>query len=399
MCISRNPIHCIVSPRILDAMLASKDAKVRKSALETIKLSSFIRGRRSVLRHFHTSLVAAQSSGLKRSIFDSAGQETDPPTGDLVRKEGGPATDDEAVTEAYDGLGATYTFYDDVFQRDSIDGQGMALNAYVHFAQGFNNAFWDGAEMVFGDGDGIVFVRFTKSLDVIGHELTHGVTEHTAGLDYHKQPGALNESMSDVFGSLIKQYHLSQSAADADWLIGAELLAPGVSGKALRSMADPGSAFDDPRLGGKDPQPKTMDDYLDLPDTRPGDWGGVHENSGIPNHAFYLAATALGGNAWEDAGHIWYNALLQLSPQSQFQDCANITAQVAASLFGTNSNQQKAVMAAWAEVGLGVAPPQAAPVTAKKTPAAGKKEPDLAALKALLERTAHELQRVDGLIH
>ena len=297
MCSSRNPIHCIISPRILDAMLASKDAKVRKSALETIKLSSFIRGRRSVLRNVHTSLFTAQSSGLKRSIFDSAEQETDPPTGSLVRKEGGAATDDEAVNEAYDGLGATYKFYQDVFERDSIDDHGMALNAYVHFAQGFNNAFWDGAEMVFGDGDGIVFVRFTKSLDVIGHELTHGVTEHTAALEYHTQAGALNESMSDVFGSLIKQYHLGQSAADADWLIGAELLAPGVSGKALRSMADPGSAFDDPRLGGKDPQPKTMDDYLDLPDTRSGDWGGVHENSGIPNHAFYLVATALGGNA------------------------------------------------------------------------------------------------------
>src|SRR5262249_14484518 len=155
------------------------------------------------------------------------------------------------------------------------------LIASVHYDQDFDNAFWDGEQMVFGDGDNIIFVGFTKAIDVIGHELTHGVTQFTADLEYKFQSGALNESMSDVFGSLVKQYHNNQDAASADWLIGSGILAPGINGKALRSMSDPGSAYDDPKLGGKDPQPAHMDDFVKLPQSE--DQGGVHINSGIPN--------------------------------------------------------------------------------------------------------------------
>ena len=259
---------------------------------------------------------------------------------------------DTGVDQAYDGFGDTYKLYSEIFHRDSIDGQGLPLLGYVHYGNGFNNAFWDGAEMVFGDGDGIIFQSFTRSLDVIGHELAHGVTEKTAGLVYHNQPGALNESFSDVFGSLVKQYKLKQNAASADWLIGAELLAPGIHGKALRSMADPGSAYNDPKLGGKDPQPGHMKDYVNLPDNRSGDWGGVHYNSGIPNHAFYLLATRLGGNAWDVPGKIWYTALQQLNSNSQFQDCAEITCQVASTIYGNGSTAHQATIEAWDEVGL-----------------------------------------------
>ena len=164
----------------------------------------------------------------------------------------------------------------------------------MHYGRGYDNAFWDGTQMVFGDGDGTVFNRFTIAVDVIGHELTHGVTEHTAALVYQGQSGALNESISDVFGSLVKQQALGQDAAAADWLIGAGLFTAQVKGVALRSMKAPGTAYDDPQLG-KDPQPATMADYVETTD----DNGGVHLNSGIPNHAFYLAATAIGGHAWE----------------------------------------------------------------------------------------------------
>ena len=111
---------------------------------------------------------------------------------------------------------------------------------------------------------------------------------------------------------------------------------------------------DVPDLGGKDPQPKHMNDYVDLPDTRMGDNGGVHVNSGIPNHAFFLVATKIGGNAWEAPGHIWYKTLQQLHEQSQFQDCADISAQVAAADYGTNSTEHRAVLDAWAQVGLSV---------------------------------------------
>jgi Zn-dependent metalloprotease len=390
MCRQRDPVHCIVPPHILDAMATSRDARLRQAALDTIKVSAYIRGRRSVLGSVRAALVTAHPPGLKRTIYDCKGLETDPPSGDRVRGEGDDKVrNNDAANEAYDGLGATYNFYKEVLQRDSIDGRGMALNAYVHYGDGFNNAFWDGAEMVFGDGDGVVFGRFTASLDVIGHELTHGVTENTAGLTYHNQPGALNESMSDVFGSLVKQYHLGQSAQDANWLIGAELLAEGMHGKALRSMADPGSAYNDPKLGGKDPQPKHMDDYLNLPDTRPGDYGGVHINSGIPNHAFYLAAIAIGGNAWDEAGHVWYAALQQLGEDSQFKDCAKITTQVAAANYGTDSAVHKAVKEAWAEVGLPVEAP--APVAIKKGRSGGVDYNGTSA-KRQLERLLEELK-------
>ena len=139
---------------------------------------------------------------------------------------------------------------------------------------------------------------------MLGHELTHAVTEHTAGLVYEGQSGALNESVSDVFAACLKQRLLGQDAVAGDWLIGAGLFLPGVQGRALRDMAHPGTAYDDPVLG-KDPQPGHMDDYVDTTD----DHGGVHLNSGIPNRAFQLAATAIGGSSAEGAGRIWYAAL------------------------------------------------------------------------------------------
>src|SRR5205814_734124 len=149
--------------------------------------------------------------------------------GKLLRDEGDGPSADDAVNEAYDGLGATYDLYHDVFHRSSLDDHGMRLVASVHYAQDYDNAFWDREQMVFGDGDNVIFVGFTKSVDVIGHELTHGVTQFTSALEYKTQSGALNESFSDVFGSLVKQYHNKQDAASADWLIGQGILAPGIN--------------------------------------------------------------------------------------------------------------------------------------------------------------------------
>jgi Zn-dependent metalloprotease len=205
--------------------------------------------------------------------------------------------------------------------------------------------------MVFGDGDGELFNRFTASLDVVGHELTHGVTEDEAQLEYAYQSGALNESISDVFGSLVKQKTQNQTADQADWLIGAELLSDSVkkdpnSGPniAIRSMKDPGSAFNHPLLG-KDPQPKHMKDFVKtFEDNR-----GVHINSGIPNHAFYLAAINIGGYAWEKAGRVWYETLLdpRLKPNAQFKRFAQLTINNA-----RHHGVEQQVKVAWDQVGL-----------------------------------------------
>lgn len=271
--------------------------------------------------------------------------------GVLERKEGDAAVTDESVNEAYDGLGHTFGLLAEVYGRDSLDGRGLPLVASVHYGRDFANAMWDGEQMIFGDGDGVIFNSYTDSLDVIGHELVHGVTQYTTGLTYVAQPGALNESVSDVFGSLVKQRVLGHTAEQADWIIGAGLFTADVNGVGIRSMKAPGTAYDDPRLG-KDPQPATMDDYQDLPHDEKNDNGGVHINSGIPNHAFYRAAVAIGGNAWEKAGQIWYDTI---TAESVPKDCdfatfAGLTVQAARERFGDGSAEAGAVEQAWKDV-------------------------------------------------
>jgi Zn-dependent metalloprotease len=203
--------------------------------------------------------------------------------------------------------------------------------------------------MVFGDGDGEIFRRFTLSLSVIGHELSHGVTQFSSPLDYSGQSGALNESVSDVFGALVEQHARQQTADQASWLIGEELFTDMVEGAALRSMKAPGTAYNDDVLG-QDPQPAHMRDFVDTSD----DNGGVHINSGIPNRAFYLVAESLGGYAWQRAGQIWYDTLSsgELAPRATFVDFARATEQSASSRFGATSSELEAVERAWSSVGV-----------------------------------------------
>lgn len=333
---------------MLKTLLDSDDAAVRHAALSTLMATERLRGARAV-RELAFAAVTSPSAG-RRTIYDLASA-TDLSLARIVRTETQAPVGDTAVNAAFDGLGATRDFYMQVFARDSIDDKGMRLDGYVHRGTKYNNAFWDGQEMVFGDGDGVLFTNFTGSVDVIGHELTHGVTQFMAGLEYHDQSGALNESISDVFGSLVKQWHEGQTAEQADWLIGPDIFTPDVAGDALRSMKAPGTAYDDPRLG-KDPQPADMAHYVKLPNTDDGDNGGVHINSGIPNHAFYLAATGIGGHAWEAAGHVWYAALGASTPTTQFQDFADTTFTKAGQVYGTDGDVQKAVGDAWAQVGV-----------------------------------------------
>jgi Zn-dependent metalloprotease len=394
---SHRSVNCIVPPHILRKLLDSKDRKLREIALHTLLASTQIRAQRDIISLLPNALAVGEK---RRTIFDAKNAEPDPPQGTRVRGEEDPPVSDHAVNEAFDGLGATYDFYKQVLSRNSIDGNGLRLDAIVHYGEAFNNAFWNGQVMVFGDGDEDLFTGFTKSLDVIAHELTHGVTENTAGLVYHKQPGALNESMSDVFGCLVKQWMLQQDAASADWLIGAEVFTPGLEGDALRSMKAPGTAYDNDTIG-KDPQPGHMENYQNLPDTRFGDNGGVHVNSGIPNHAFYLAAVAIGGNAWDAAGHIWYETLVANSgPDAKFQDFADATVGVAGRLYGPSSEEQVAVREAWHEVGIqvrgvgSIRPEKVRAGTARETKAAERESlTDLHAKVDALAKTVEQLAR------
>lgn len=346
----RSPIACIVPPNLLKRVALEGSARERASAIQTLAIDSSMRlaraeaaGRRVPGQRALGTLVS--SAGTPNRFIHDQGGATDV-VGPVVRAEGQPATKDPAVNEAYDGLGATYQLFWEVFRRNSIDGAGMALHGLVHFGSKYNNAFWDGEEMVFGDGDGVLFRRFTASLDVIGHELSHGVTQFEANLIYSGQSGALNESVSDVFGSLVRQYKLKQTAKKADWLIGPDCVGDKLK-PALRSMKAPGTAnpFDD--------QPADMDHYVRTTE----DHGGVHTNSGIPNLAFATAAMAIGGYAWDKAGAIWYAALRdpRLRPNSGFRSFANATVRQASALFGGTSKEVQAVRGGWDKVKVKVA--------------------------------------------
>lgn len=352
---------CIVPPHILRELALSGSPELSRCAERTLVTDERARRERGVRLDVlpRPPAEAPSGPGPQRTIHDA--QQLEQLPGDVVRREDEGPTGDAATDEAYDGLGHTWQLWDRVYGRDSLDGAGMALLATVHYGRQYVNAFWDGAQMVFGDGDGEIFGRFTRSLDVIGHELAHGVTEHTSRLVYEGQSGALNEHVSDVFGVLVKQHHLGQEAAEADWLIGAELLMPSVRGRALRSMAAPGTAYDDPRIG-RDPQPAHMRDFVRTSD----DNGGVHINSGIPNKAFHLVATTLGGPAWERAGRIWFDVITgEIDPRCDFTSFAGLTHVAATQRYGPESPEAEAVARAWTAVGVELAPaPAPAPAGA-----------------------------------
>jgi Zn-dependent metalloprotease len=343
---SENRVCCtILPPHILDKLAENGSKADRDRALQNLQAASEFRGERRIIGRMPALLGLAP--GMKRrTIYDAKSGTTLP--GTLIRTEGQAAGKDVAANEAYESSGDTYDFYKTVFGRNSIDDKGMRLDSSVHYGVKYDNAMWNGQQMVYGDGDGIRFNRFTIALDVIGHELTHGVTQVTAALQYHDQPGALNEHFSDVFGVLVKQWKLNQNVTAASWLIGEGLFTRNVKGSAIRSMKAPGTAYDDPALG-KDPQPAEMKNYVN----GTFDNGGVHINSGIPNRAFYLAAAAIGGFAWKDAGAIWYRTLTQkVRPTFSFADCAAATIAAAQELFGASAKQVTAVQTAWTQVGV-----------------------------------------------
>jgi len=346
-----HPINCIVPPHMVDKIIENGGEAQMDRARQTLDVSNEIRGLRQSLAVGARKAAVAEGEK-KRLIYDAENGSTLP--GKLVRGEGEPATGDPAADEAYDGAGATYDLYYDIFERNSIDDRGMELISIVHYLQGYDNAFWNGERMVYGDGDedlpegDRIFNRFTIAIDIIGHELTHGVTQYEANLVYKDQSGALNESFSDVFGSLVKQRIRNQTAEQADWIIGEGLFTSKVNGVGIRSMKNPGTAYDDPLLG-KDPQPAHMNDYVQTT----SDNGGVHINSGIPNKAFYNVAMSLGGFAWEKAGKIWYKTLKdKLNANSDFYSAAQATIDVAGDLYGDNSVEQQAVRKGWEDVGI-----------------------------------------------
>jgi Zn-dependent metalloprotease len=348
----RCPVQCIVPPYILERIAHCDNPQLREMALVALASCSAVRAVRSFAAQMPTMLALPSPAGRKhRLVYDARGRDDLP--GKLVRSEGDNKAADVAVNEAYDHSGDTFDFFHALFGRNSLDDAGMSLISSVHVGeadgrgyQPMSNAFWDGRQMAYGDGDGQVFARFTRSLDVVAHELTHGVQAFTSNLVYRGQSGAINEHFADVFGVLVRQWRAGDDVKSASWLVGADVLVPAATRRGIRDMEHPGAAFVDDPVLGTDPQP----DHMKKIYTGPADSGGVHLNSGIPNRAFVIVAKAFGGLAWEEAGRVWYDAMLQLSRTSQFADLARITAQIAGDRLGAAA--RKTVRAAWKKVGL-----------------------------------------------
>ena len=355
-----NRIRCIIPPYINDKLMTSSDNELAKSALLSQKLSTSVRAKRQFIADqlkIHPGLIESKAAESKKvtlnmEVYD-VHHNTDLSTGTLlwqnektIRK-----LDKDAKNVIMAGKG-TWAFYYEVFKRNSVDNMGLLLKHYIHYGktlEDMDNAFWDGEEMVYGDGDARIFGSFTSDIDIIGHELTHGVTQYESNLEYHNQSGALNESLSDVFGIMIKQRMLNLDVKTSNWLIGENVLLG--NQYALRSLKAPGTAYVNHPDLGTDPQPATMDKFVHLPDTSRGDFGGVHYNSGIPNFAFYVTAYNIGGFSWEKAGRIWYLAMTEksLKEDATFENFKNLTIKKASSLFGAGSKEHKATQQGWKE--------------------------------------------------
>jgi Zn-dependent metalloprotease len=283
--------------------------------------------------------------------------------------------------DAHYGVAQALAYYRDVHGRDGIDGNGgprtaLAIDgatglvsSYVLFGESYNNAYWDGSTMTFGDGDGVQFSPLV-ALDIVGHELTHGVTQYTAGLVYSGESGALNESYSDIFGALIERH--ARGDSDAIWKLGEDANPPAAAGDALRFMESPHQASNKGYTPDDDPD-HYSERYLGG-----GDNGGVHINSGIPNKTFHLLAMGgthhLGGSMTgigpDKAAAIWYKALTAyMTSSASFARAARATYDAAIELYGAGSPEAGAVVSAWGLTGIAV--DLAAPEATITAPTAG----------------------------
>jgi Zn-dependent metalloprotease len=347
-------ICSVIPPHMLRCIAERGSGEMARLARATLEeTQSIVSARPASELERMVAKLAPEANPKRRCRVYDARHRTELP-GKLARSDHRGRSHDPEVNEIYDGSLAAFDFFAALFARHSIDNHGATLDATVHYGRQFSNVVWNGRQIIFGDADRKLFNRLTAPIDVIGHAQTHGVTQYTAGLGYTGQTGALNEHISDAFGIMFKQYVRKQKALDSDWLIGEGLLAPGVNGRAIRSMQTPGTAYDDPILG-RDPQVAHVREYVETNE----DHGGAHINSGIPNQVFCVASTALGGYTWEAIGRIWYVALTKLlPPNAGFKTFADATAKAAGRLYGKGGEIQRIVAAAWSGAGIVVTIPK-----------------------------------------
>ena len=338
---------CIVPRDVLTKI--SQDPRlppeIRRAAANTVRIAHELRLLRlQALRLTSLSATIAAPAGAVAAapavtVYDCQHSQTLPGTPVSNPGNAGEAT----AKRAFDETSKVADFYKAVFNRNSIDNAGMTMMSSVHYGNRFNNAMWNGSQMLYGDGDNSIFIDFTQGNDVIGHELTHGVTQHSLQLDYSDDAGGLNESMSDCFGSMFRQWQANQDADKADWLIGSDIMGPTARDRGLtclRDMVNPAGAH------CLAPQPTQYSQVT--PGMDP------HYSSGPPNLAFATACRTLGGKSWEKIGQVWYRSLTGFgpTPDMKMPDFANRTRQVAQQMFSGTPDVGDAVDQGWKAVGL-----------------------------------------------
>lgn len=322
------------------------DPKIRANLKKTALLDTQIRLLRAQAQQFTTSAISLMgkpanvASAPAVNVYDC--QNTTSLPGKLI--EHPEKSKDDLAKTVFKTTTSVAAFFKQEFDRNSLDDAGMTLRSSIHYGEDYDNAFWTGAQMAYGDGSGKIFIPLCKGVDVVAHELMHGVTQFTLQLVYADESGGLNESLSDVFGSMFRQWINKQSVEKADWLIGADIL--GTDAKAagytcLRNMADPESA----KCIGQ--QISHYSQYQSGMDP--------HESSGIANLAFYRIAMTLGGNSWDVAGKIWYHVVENegSTPNMTMQQFAEATRDAAEALYPTKTEVLEAVVDGWESVGLG----------------------------------------------
>lgn len=296
------PCRCCFIPEVVIDALNKAGDNIEKP---NVQMDKSIRMRRSSMT-LMASLLPATPGTSARRIFDS--QNTGSTRLKIIREEGAMSLNDADANAAYDNGGIVRDYFKTVLGWNSINDDGLDLIFNVHYMVKYNNAFWDGEQMAFGDGDGVNFQNFVRALDVTAHELTHGVVQYTANLEYKGQSGALNEHFADVFGTAIKQWAAKETEKTANWLIGEICTMGKYAGKAVRSMKAPADT-----AVVLSAQPENMSKMF----KGTADNGGVHVNSGIPNKAFYLVSMDIGT---QKAAKLWFETLKILKPTSKFTD-------------------------------------------------------------------------------
>lgn len=333
-----NNVHCsIIPPHILEELAKRGSISCKKTLNDTQRI---LEKRKNILNNL--LLRPAQKGKGDRYIYDS--QNSYEQRVELLLKENDPAIENEKVNEVYRMTGFVRDYLKSTFNLNSIDDGGMDIISNIRYGKDYNNAFWDGDEMTYGEGDQIQFKDFTSAIDVIAHELMHGVTQFLANLEYQSQSGALNEHFSDVLGTIIKQKYYKQECAEADWLIGDMLVTKEFPGRAIRSMKAPGTAND------FDIQPDHMNQYY----TGDDDNQGVHINSGILNKAFYLTVLEIG---IDDCALLWVETLKGLWRTANFNEMLESLLSASRILVADkkiNKNATQKVIESFDQVGLSI---------------------------------------------